>query len=82
MRWALTLIGSALAAATGAMWKLSEHVGQIGTRLETIEQRGSPQFQETDKRLTRVEERQKHVVDKLDDVLKELRKHEDETRKP
>ena len=33
-------------------------------------------------RLTRVEEKQKFVIEKLEHVIIELRKHEAETRKP
>ena len=81
MRWALTLIASALAATTGIIWKMSGSLEQNAAKLEVIEKRGSPQMQEADHRLTRVEERQQNVIQKLDAVLQELRKHEEEGKR-
>ena len=81
MRWALTLIASALAATTGIIWKFSGNLEQVGAKLEVIERRGSPQMQEADQRLTRVEERQKNVIQRLDDMIQELRKHEEDSKR-
>ena len=80
--WLYTIMASILAAGVGALWKMSGDVGDVKSRVETIESRGSPQLQATDDRMSRVEERQKRIADDVKELINELKKHEESTRKP
>lgn len=79
-----TLIGGMTGAGfAGIVWGVT-----LANRVVTIEERGSPQVDKIEKRLTRVEERQINVMDtlktnglKLDAIGDELRRHEIENSK-
>lgn len=59
----------------------------LDARVRTLEERGSPQVSEINTRLTRVEERQKTVIeilrtnsDRLEGLSQELKRHETDKR--
>lgn len=80
---AMILGGITGSGIAGIVWGVT-----LANRVTTIEERGSPQVDKLEKRLTRVEERQSIVLEtlksngaKLDSISEELRKHEIDTKK-
>ena len=79
-KWLIAIIASIIASGVVGLWRMSEEVSNINSRVSIIETRGSSQVQDLSNRLTRVEEIQRSMGDRTNEILQELKRHEQETK--